>query len=293
MSSTSQPSTSAQHDSTEAFQLVQDLAAQLSSGKLRIPSLPEVVIRIRQTLEQEDYVLEELARLLSSEAILAGTILKLANSATYRRSSAETANMSAAISRIGASMVRSASMNFAMQQLRNADQFKNIEHLLSPEWQHGKAVAGLSHSLSRSTGRGHPDEMLMLGLTHNVGRIFILSHAEHYPLTFSSAAAVNDLMHRWHPAIGSAIAESWNLPETAVQAIGQQHQPDDEQDHQHDVSDVLQTAIALHAIDADCDDEDAALAALLELPSASRLGLDAAILRDARTQAAQWIELLA
>ena len=281
---------SSQHDSTEAFQLVQDLASQLSTGELRLPSLPEVVIRIRRTLEQDDFDVDELARMLSSEPVLAGTILKLANSVTYRRSGAEVVNMPTAIARIGASMVRTASMNFALQQLRNAHQFQHIENILTPEWQRGRTVAALCHGLARSTRKAPPEEMLLLGLVHNVGRIFILSHAEHYPLTFSNEGALRDLLHQWHPSVGGAIAQSWNLPEKAVQAITEQNTPENEKNHCHAISDVLQVAIALQALDAD---DEQATAAIGALPSSKRLSLDPAILLEVQAQAADWAELLA
>lgn len=281
--------TSSNHDTTEAFQLVQDLASQLSTGNLRLPSLPEVVIRIRRTLEKDDFDVDELARMVSSEAVLAGTILKLANSVTYRRSGAEVVNMPNAIARVGASMVRTASMNFALQQLRNAHQFKHIEYLLTPEWQRGKTVAGLCHGLARSSRKAHPDEMLLLGLVHNVGRIFILSHAEHYPLTFSNETALNDLMDHWHPSVGSAIAQSWNLPENAVQAIAEQATPDGEKDHCHAVSDLLQVAVTVQAIGGD---DKQAIADAAALPASARLGVDEATLVQIKAQAGDWADLL-
>lgn len=279
----------AAHDTSEAFQLVQDLASQLSSGQLRLPSLPEVVLRIRRTLEDPDFDVEALARLLSSEPVLAGTILRLANSVTYRRGAAETASMTTAVARIGASLVRTASMDFALKQLRGAAQFRHLEQLLAPEWGRGRAVAGLCHALGRVSRKAHPDEMLLIGLVHNVGRIFILSHAEHYPITFANPAAVADLMQQWHPSVGSAIAESWNLPEKGVQAIAQQSTADAEQDHRHAVADILVLAIGMAA----AGEDEAALAALLDWPATRRLGLELAQLGEAVHEGLQWQDLLA
>lgn len=277
------------HDTSEAFQLVQDLASQLSTGELRLPSLPEVVLRIRKTLQNPEFDVEELARHLGTEPVLAGSVLKLANSVTYRRNAAETASLTAAIARIGASMVRSASMNFAMQQLQAAKQFRHLEPLLKPEWRRSKLVAGLCHSLARRTRRANPDELLMIGLVHNVGRIFILSHAEHYPMTFSNPAVLEDLMAHWHPTIGGAIADSWGLPAAGMHAIAQQCTPDEQQDHRHPVTDILQIAVGLERLPPE---EPEALDALAATPEPTRLGLDPAALDEARRDGTEWVDLL-
>jgi HD-like signal output (HDOD) protein len=56
----------------QAFSLVKDLAAELSAGELRLPSLPETVVRIRNTLSKQDFSVVELARLISAEPALVG-----------------------------------------------------------------------------------------------------------------------------------------------------------------------------------------------------------------------------
>ena len=50
----------------EGFSLVSGLAAELSKGDIKLPSLPEAVIRIRNALAQPDFTIEELARLIST-----------------------------------------------------------------------------------------------------------------------------------------------------------------------------------------------------------------------------------
>jgi len=268
-----------------AFQIIKGLAAELSNGELQLPSLPEVVVLVRAALDREDCDGEQIADLITSEPILARTLLKVANSVVYRRSGAETASLVTGIARLGLKLVRSISMQFALQQLRRADQFRSIQHLLDPEWERSRRVAGLCHALARRTRRAHPDEMLTLGLVHNIGRIYILSRCEPGLHETQCASDANVMIQDWHPIVGSAIAESWNLPEQAIQAIGQQSTPDDQQDFSHDINDLLGVAVAMAELG------DATSIALL--PQAVRLGVDADMIIAVREDAEEFGEMLA
>ncbi|TVS11089.1 MAG: HDOD domain-containing protein [Gammaproteobacteria bacterium] len=270
-----------------AFRLVQGLAAELSAGRLSLPSLPEVVLRIQRTLADEDCEAEQIAELIASEPTFAGAILKLGNSVFYRRSGAETTSIVTCIARLGLPMVRSASMHFAMQQMREAEEFRSIRHLLQPEWESGQVCAGVCHSLARKTRRAHPDDMLTLGLVHNIGRIYLISRGAEFGDN-DAAVGMNELFDEWHPVVGSAIAESWNLPEQAVQAIAQQTTPDAEQDFAHDINDLLGLAVALAAVRENAE----AVAAAASTPAAVRLGVNEAALAAVVEDAREFSELL-
>ncbi len=276
------------NNGTAAYRIIKDLAADLSSGDLNLPSLPEVVVLIRAALDRDDCDSEQIADLVASEPILAGTLLKIANSVTYRRSGAETASLVTSVARLGMKLVRSVSIQFALQQLRKAEDFRCIQHLLDPEWERSHVVAGLCHALARHTRRAHPDEMLTLGLVHNIGRIYILSRDG--VVDEIGAGNYDEVLDEWHPIIGSAIAESWNLPEQAAQAIGQQCTPDDQQDFAHDTNDLLGLAVAIAAAEQTGELEPEAI---LALPQAKRLNVNETMLASVREEARDFGELLA
>ena len=274
--------------SGRAFGLINQLAQQLDQGKLYLPALPDVVTLIQRALEREDVSTRELADLLHSEATLAGTVLRLANSVVYRQGSSETTNIVTCINRLGTRMVRSVSIHFAMQQLRRAPEFRRIHHLLEPEWDRSRVVSELCYSLARKTRRGHPDDMVTLGLVHNIGRIYILSQTAENADTFTEDGAAR-LMDQWHPLVGSTIAESWQLPSLAVEAIAQQAWPDDPYTAGADIKDLLVIAVAIEA--ADCHESHHER--LCALPAARRLGLSADMLDAVLEDAQEFGEVLA
>ena len=61
--------------------LVQFLTDHLSSGSIELPSFPDVVIRLREVLEDEQSTTAQIVQLLSAEPALSARLLKIANSA--------------------------------------------------------------------------------------------------------------------------------------------------------------------------------------------------------------------
>ncbi len=101
-----------------AFDFVRSLAAELSGGHVDLPSFPEIALRVRRVLSDPDTTLEKVVRVVGSEPALAARLLRIANSASINRSGHSITDLRTAINRIGHNMVRSASISFAMNQIR-------------------------------------------------------------------------------------------------------------------------------------------------------------------------------
>ena len=54
----------------EAFAFVQALASELSRGKVDLPSFPDIALRVRQVLSDENVTQEQVVRVVSSEPAL-------------------------------------------------------------------------------------------------------------------------------------------------------------------------------------------------------------------------------
>lgn len=204
------------------FSLVSGLAAELSSGDLKLPSLPEAVVRVRNALAQPDFTTEQLSRIITTEPALVGNILTMANSIAFRRSGSETTDLKIAISRIGVGMVQTAATTFALRQLRESSEFQEVEHLLAPEWDRSSRVAAATYLIAQKTRKVKPDEALIVGLLHNIGRIYLFSRATKFPAIFESPEDSEQLMDSFHTGVGKAIIEHWNLPAEAATAVEQQ-----------------------------------------------------------------------
>jgi len=254
------------------FTLVSGLASELSKGEIKLPSLPEAVVGIRNALSQPDYTVDQLSRIITSEPTLVGTILTMANSVAFRRSGSETTDLKIAISRIGTGMVQTAATTFALRQLRESAEFQAVEHLLAPEWKRSGLTAAAAYLIAQKTRQAKPDEALIVGLIHNVGRIYLYSRAPKYPELFASKEDTEQLLSSWHAAVGKAIVEFWNLPDEAAEAVEHQDEIDDDPESARPVmASILTAAIAIAGIGAEPTPEETV--ALAQRPDFKRLSL--------------------
>src|SRR5678816_3868049 len=100
---------------TAAFAFVQELARELNRGDLNLPSFPDSVVRIRKALDDPNCSPDKLARIATADQVLAGRLLKMANSALLQRGGGAVSELRTAIFKLGFAMVRNAAISVAMQ----------------------------------------------------------------------------------------------------------------------------------------------------------------------------------
>jgi HD-like signal output (HDOD) protein len=236
-----EPNTQPVSESAAAFAFVSELAQEVSGGKVELPSFPDVAVRVRKVLADEQVSNEQIARIVGSDAGLAARVLTLANSAALNRTGKAVGDLKTAINRIGHNNVRTAAVAFAIAQLRRASELRNIAPQLERVWQEATMVAALSYSIG-SRCQINADESMLAGLLHNVGKLYILARANRHGGLFSEPAALAQIQRDWHANVGKAIVENWGFPEHIAEAIGE-HENIDRTVGLADVTDVLTVAV--------------------------------------------------
>jgi HD-like signal output (HDOD) protein len=231
-------------DNNVAFAFVSELAREVSGGRIELPSCPDVAVRVRKVLADENVSNEQIARVVSSDAGLAARVFTLANSAALSRGGRPVTDMKTAVNRIGHNNVRTAAVSFAIAQLRRANELKHISQELEQLWHEATLTAALAHAVaSRSQGIS-PDEAMLAGLMHNVGKIYVLARAHRFEALFKDKAALAQVMRDWHANIGRAIVENWAFPEHISNAIGDQEDIERSVE-KGDLTDVLIVAVMM------------------------------------------------
>ncbi len=256
-----------------AFEFVRTLAGELSAGKVDLPSFPEIAVRVRRVLADQKASIDQVVRVVGSEPALAARLMRISNSASINRSGRTIVDLRTAINRIGYNMVRSAAMSFAMAQIRKANKLAGLEHYLNDLWQRSTLVAAFAYVLARTCSRVNPDEAMLGGMMHGIGKLYVLTRATGHPELFADSDMLTGIIDDWHASIGKAILENWDFSEEMAAAIGDQDDHSRDEPGDPDLRDIIATAILMASYSSDA----AALeTALRDLPTAQRLGLDQA-----------------
>lgn len=269
--------TSLQAQSNVAFDFVRTLAAELSAGNVDLPSFPEIAVRVRRVLSDPKSSVEQVVRVVGSEPALAARLLRISNSASLNRSGRPVNDLRTAINRIGYNMVRSASMSFSMAQIRKSNKLVGLEHHLSDLWERSTLVAAFAYVLARNCSKVNPDEAMLTGMMHGIGKLYVLTRVVDHPELFASNTLLSQIINEWQASIGKAILENWNFSEAMAQAVGDQADLSRALEGPADLTDIIVVSIlmASHA-----DDIPGLEASLSDMTAAKRLGLD-----QAKTQA--------
>ena len=102
---------------SEQTQFLQQLAEDLNSKCIELPSFPDVVINIRTALEDPKCTSERLAEVVRTDPVLVARLLMAANSAFHNRAGIEIVDLNLAISRLGFEVVRNTAITLAVEQI--------------------------------------------------------------------------------------------------------------------------------------------------------------------------------
>ncbi len=258
----------------QAFHFVQELAAELSTGRVELPGFPEIVLRIRRVLTDENVSADRVARVVGAEPVIAARLMRMAGSAALNPGGKPIADLRSAILRVGLNAVRSATLAFAVHQLRQSSELRGLEKPLDALWQRSVLVASLSYVIARRhRSTVNPDTALLAGLLQGIGRLYILTRASRHRALFADVAKYQEIERDWHLGIACALLEHWQIAEEIVQAVRESEDYAREPRGPIRLSDVLVAAslIAVHQNQPDLLD-----ARLKSVRSAARLQLDRA-----------------
>ena len=257
--------------SNAAFEFIRSLAGELSGGKVDLPSFPEIAVRVRRILSDPKSSIDQVVRVVGSEPALAARLLRISNSASLNRSGRTITDLRTAINRIGYNMVRSAAISFAMLQIRKSNKLVGLEHYLEDLWQRSTVVAAFAFVLARTCSRVNPDEAMLTGMMHGIGKLYVLTRATDHPELFANPGTLDEIIAEWHPSIGKAILENWEFPESMAHAVGEQADLNRLELDFPDLTDIVGVAVLMAAHSRDFPVLEAALHGV---PSAIRLGLN-------------------
>jgi HD-like signal output (HDOD) protein len=248
------------------------MALELAGEAPELPSFPEVALRVRRALGEDDIEVDAVVRIVSAEPSLAVRLLQLANSVALNPGMQRVSTLRAAITRLGFNLARSATIAFAMSQMRRAHSWRGLELRFGEIWESSARLAAVSHAIARHAGRDDADQALLAGMLHAIGKLYVLTRLGAWPI-LSGGAMYDEIERDWHGRAGRALLTRWDLDPDIIAAACDFEQAHAERAGRATLSDVL---LAGHYLAGVRDVADLASADFLDTAPFKRLGLGGA-----------------
>lgn len=253
--------------SDQAQDIYKQLCKAVETDQIKLPTLPEVALKIRDAVEKDSHSAAEIAELLTQDSALSARLLQLANSPLYRTRH-EVNSLQLAVTRLGVRIVKDLVVMLAIRQAFNTSN-KGIEKQFRKIWQTSIDVAAISRVLTKTQSNLDTEQAVLAGLIHNIGTLPIIELANRQPYLISSPENLQEIIQKIQAPLGAKILTFWNFPQALIDVVSQWSNFSRCHHRDTDYVDIIQAAI-LHSQHPPVEaPEDWS-----QIPAIEKLGLD-------------------
>jgi HD-like signal output (HDOD) protein/signal transduction histidine kinase len=222
-----------------------------AEGKL--PSLPQVLLRVLDAIENDEASFERVAESVRQDAAIAIRLIAAANAGRFGRTGAcETVER--ALSFLGTDAVRTIVITAAMQQFFSGFGQRH-QDFLKAFWRRSLVCANFAHILANLTGYRAPEQAYLCGLLTDLGQLILLNRFEQAYLDCWRAArndralvqAEQDLFGETHAECGADLMERWRIGTFMADAVRYHHEAGDLILDAHHLVKIINLSSALSA----------------------------------------------
>ena len=234
------PSTKEILEEDKIFKKIKD---QILTGQIKLPPMPDTMIKIRECLNNPDWDNQDLLRIIMVDQLLTSSILKTANSSFYGLS-CQVSSLQHAIVLMG---MKSIWGIVTHQSLLGS--FSKKKQKIQQVLDHSFLCALLARQIAL-TYKCDEEDAFTCGLLHDIGKVVLynLLAGSQY-----SEEIQEKLVARFHCETGLLIAAKWNLPELVLDAIEHHHHPEQAEDNRK-LTEVIYIANCLAHKESPVDD---------------------------------------
>jgi HD-like signal output (HDOD) protein len=242
-----------------------------------LPVLPEVANHVLRKLSDPEYSVAGMAEMIAEDAVIAGKVLAVANSAMYGGLS-RIADLRSACSRLGMRTVANiveAAVNAKLYTTTDAALRSRMEHY----WVHSLATAHFASEIAVSLSEPRGEMLFVAGLMHGVGRPAILdvitkSTNGSLATLQKSHELLDEIVERCYSLLGLHLVVRWNLPAEIAVTTGLHSRPDQVMnDKAARMAHMVCLACALADVSGYACSPGENKQSILNLPSTQALGL--------------------
>ncbi|GAB1233923.1 HDOD domain-containing protein [Ferrigenium sp. UT5] len=199
---------------TQQQAIADEVLSAIESGKLELPTLPDVALKIRELIDDPNVSADQLVNLLSADPVISAHIIKAANSAA---GGMRVDTLRAAIARLGYRMLRNLVISVTVNNLFKASS-PVIDQYLKRMWEHSRMVAATSFVLALKQRHLKPEQAMLAGMVHNLGALPLCLYADRFHPRLEQDA-LEELIRRFSTRVGVALLNNWHFPQEIINVV--------------------------------------------------------------------------
>jgi HD-like signal output (HDOD) protein len=196
---------------------LKNIAAQAGRGELAFPTHVNATLKLQRALSDPDCHVEEAARLVQTEPLLAARTVAIANSAAYKRAGNDVTSVRAAVQRVGFRTLGALAASVIVRQLASGVTDPLLRAKADQLWQHSANVAALALVIARRVSSVDPETAMFAGIVHEVGGFYLLSRAPEFPGLLEGGA--DEWIEHGQVEIGRGVLRKLGVPGPVMEAI--------------------------------------------------------------------------
>ncbi len=190
--------------------LLVDCYQYMQSETLVLPTIPDVSFKIRRAINDDKANSNKIARVVQIDPSITARLIKIANSPLYRgRKQIE--SCPEALTRLGLKASQDIITAFALKSVFTA-KLPVIRRKMTELWAHSSYVAAISAVFAHKISGFDPDRAMLAGLTHDIGIVPILTHADNHPDMITHPKDLSETVKKLRAEIGVQIIRQWDFP---------------------------------------------------------------------------------
>lgn len=204
---------------------------QLLEQKVDLPSPPGIAVQILNTVQKEEFSMDDLEKIISADPALTSKMLRLANSSFYALPS-KISNINRALSILGTNVIKNIALSFVIASDLRDTEVSDFD--FDYFWKRSVTSAVAAELVSVATG-AKDEDIFVTALLQDIGvLVMFLSLGKDYLEIMNKAIGDDTVLlidserEKYtfdHQYFGALLLEDWGLPTIITEPMRYHHEP--------------------------------------------------------------------